>query len=207
MSDPDGDRWDDNDILDALNEALILVVDNAPSVNMRLVELALITNTHKQFLPDNIARIREFSHTILVADDGTESVGGECTRVDIDDLGVEGVGWRSEDSDGTVVHYLFTDATDREFFVYPAQPSQSFNNRLVGTMAVYPAEVTNLTEGSVDMHRRYKTPVADIVASRLLNDEPDPDARARAQEHMDRGYQALGIKLQVDAISVQGNES
>ncbi len=206
VSDPDGDRWDDADIIDTINETLFLMVDASPQINMREIEVTLTTDAYKQTLPENIARVREFSHTIVVADDLEQTPGSECTQVDIDDLALERTSWKNDEAAAEVVHYLFTDPSDREFYVWPPQPAQTNPNLLVGTMAVYPTAITDLVD-AVDLHPRYKSALANIVAGRLLEDEPDEPAQNRAGRYLSRGYQQIGVSLQNDDAARMSNMS
>lgn len=206
VSDPDGDRWDDALLAFNINAALYELIDIAPSVNAKDVNIPLAAGAVQQ-LPDEFARVHKLHNTVLVADDSSATEGEECYEVDMDDLTLEDPRWRSADPEATVCHYMIPDPAGREFYVYPPQPAQVNQNQVRATVSAYPAEVVDLTADSVDLHPRHRYALGCLTAGMLLQDETDEASQGRSDRYKQLGYSAVGAKYSTGQTMRGGNRS
>lgn len=133
LNDKDFVYWTSEDLLNYLNEAMVQTVILKPDASVTAKEYQLSTGV-RQSLPDGSAAFVDAAAGTLpkamklvkvVMNMGTDGLtpGRAISIIDMDMLAAIRPDWASKTGSPTAIHYMFSEADPKSFWVHPPQPA------------------------------------------------------------------------------------
>lgn len=185
LSDPDGVRWTDAELLSWLNGGQLQIVAVRPDAKATKTDLTLAAGV-EQSIPAGGTRLL----------DVIRNVGGRAiTLISRDQLNEFDPDWYAGRAGTAVKHYMFDESDPKAFEVYPPA-SAGMKVRLL--YAAIPADCDDLND-DIALDDIYEGALIDWICYRAWIKDGDtaPDAQ-RAANALSTFMQALGGKTQSD---------
>ena len=98
------------------------------------------------------------------------------------------------------VRHVITDDRDPLYFdVFPPQPATP-TQKIEAIGSLYPAKATDAANSDFPLPDQYEVAAVDYMIYRALNETTTiPGAQAKADKHLNKFYQNLGVKIQAAA--------
>lgn len=184
-------RWDQTELINALNDGQRDVVLLAPEACTQTVNMMLSAGTRQQ-LPAGGLRLIAVTRNM-----GTGSTPGRAIRlVSRTVLDAQRPNWHTEPASNTALHYTFDPRNPKTFYIYPPQPSVPSAVEL--TYSAMPATVS--VGQAIGIEDIYANALLDYVLYRAyLKDAEYTQNADRATLHYKAFLAALGAKESIDS--------
>ena len=186
-------RYSQPSLLRYLNESVRLIVALRPDITATAKSVLQASGT-KQAIPSGDLRLIDVVRNMGVA--GT-TPGRPIRKVDRADLDLYNPTWHSETASTTIKSYVFDERFPKYYYVTPpVHASTAVYAEIIVSAA--PVDCVNDYDpiGIDDVHQ---TAITDFILWMAFSIDTDSAAnQARAAQHLQHAYQALGIKMQID---------
>ncbi|MNY20208.1 hypothetical protein D3C86_1536780 [compost metagenome] len=185
LTDPDGVRWSDADLLGWLNSAQLQVVAVRPDAKATKTDLALVPGV-EQAIPANGTKLLDVVRN---------ATGRAVTLISRDQLSAYDPDWYSATGSTVIKHYTFDDTDPKSFEVFPPAAAGAKVRLLYAAIPTDCAELTS----TVDLDAIYEGPLIDFVCYRAWSQDSDsPSDSSSAANAISTFMQALTGKTQSD---------
>lgn len=199
LSDQDGTRWLDNELVAWINDAQKLIALVRPDASVSNSTVTLIAGT-KQVVPSGGFRLLDVIRNMAV--DGT--TGGRAIRhLDREVLDSQDPMWHTTTQSGTIKHFIYDNRNPLAYYVYPPAIA---GTKIEIMYSVSPTEIV-YNAGNVTATMNTDLTVADIYLESVLNyvmyrayskDAEFSQNPQLAAGYLQTVYSMLGIKTQKD---------
>lgn len=183
--DQDGVRWTSDELLRYVAAAQLQIVHLKPDALSSTQNIQLQTEKNLQTVPENALRLLNVVRNI--DDDG---FGRTVTQTTLMAMNESYPNW-PEDIGSEIKHWMYDPEKDRKkFYVYP-KPDSGIEIECV--LAIRPAISLALNE-VMQLEDQWYNQVVDFVLFRAYSKDADyASMSAKAQQHLDSFYNALGL--------------
>jgi hypothetical protein len=205
VNDVTGIVWTEKELLEHFNDAIKDIVLHRPDAGAKNTFFDCTPDSSKQTLPGDALRLIE-----VVRNNG----GKVVTRIDRSTLDATRPDWHQSQPSTSVEHFVYDDRDPKTFYLYPRPTNNGPAAHQVEIVySTCPAEIiipeTQIKDGSdettIPLDDTYANAIIDFMLSRAYSKDLGSAANAnRAGVHYQKYGNALGVKLQADAMMKEG---
>lgn len=195
LNDVEKVTWDEELLISALNQALVMLILARPDASSKVSELVCVQGT-RQTLPDDGLRLLKVVRNIKA-----EGLAGRAVRLmNIHDLDSIAPDWHSEPEKGIVKEYMFDERSPKHFYVYP--PAQA-GVLLDIEYSFMPDPIIN-REQMLPVDITYQQPLHEFMLYKLLSGD---GGQGQGAQHLNTGLSLIGAKPATEKYLKPINES
>lgn len=193
LTDPDGVRWTDANLLRWLNAGQRQICVVRPDAKSVRADVELVDGV-EQAIPATGWKLLSVLYNLNA--DGTR--GRVVTLVTRDELNAIDLNWPASDSKAPTRHYTVDEDNPRAFEVWPPAIAGA---KVRANLAALPVDCADL-DANIDLSDVYEGPLIDWVCFRAYSqDSDDPQDGSRSNMHLQAFTAALTGKTQADAAT------
>ena len=204
VNDATGIVWTEKELLEHFNDAIRDIVLHRPDASAINTVFSCKGNSSKQSLPSEALRLIE-----IIRNDQ----GRVITEIDRTTLDATRPDWHQSEPGASIEHFVYDERDPKHFYLYPRPSGDVANPHKIELIySSCPEEIAipeqSIKDGSdtttIPLDDTYANAIIDFMLSRAYSKDLGSAANAnRAATHYQKYGNALGVKLQADAMMMK----
>ncbi|HHL45295.1 MAG TPA: hypothetical protein ENJ24_01845 [Gammaproteobacteria bacterium] len=192
LKDPTGVRWNEIDLLEYITDGQRQVCLLVPKAYMVIESVKLAAGT-EQTVP---AGSSQFGAALVNMGSDGDTRGPAINESEFSDMNRFNPGWQTDPTSTVVTDFMFEYDNPLTYWVYPPVPSTPDVWIKIRTPKI-PAVVTS-PGALMNVNDLYLTPIYEYCMYRALSKDAQTKNTIEAENHRQRFFNALGLKVEAD---------